>query len=82
MSNGIFNVPVPRNEPVLNYAPNSPERQILEAHLKAMLSNEIEIPVIVGGQVVRTGDMGDCRCPHDHGHLLARYHKAGPAEVE
>jgi 1-pyrroline-5-carboxylate dehydrogenase len=47
-----------------------------------MLSEEIEIPLIIGGREVKTGNLADCRCPHDHGHLLGRYHKAGPDEIE
>lgn len=46
-----------------------------------MLAEEIEIPVIIGGQEIRTGQLADCRCPHDHNHLLGRYHKAGPDEI-
>jgi len=82
MTNNILKLPVPVNEPVMNYGPGSPERASLEAHIKELMGSEVEIPVIIGGEEVRTGDMGDCRCPHDHGHLLGRYHKAGPAEVE
>jgi 1-pyrroline-5-carboxylate dehydrogenase len=47
-----------------------------------MLREEIEIPLILGGKEVRTGNLGDCRCPHDHRHVLARYHQAGPPEIE
>ncbi len=82
MTNGILRVPEPVNEPVKNYKPGSPEILALDATIEEMLGQEIEIPIIIGGEEIRTGDMGDCRCPHDHGHLLGRYHKAGPAEVE
>jgi 1-pyrroline-5-carboxylate dehydrogenase len=47
-----------------------------------MLGEEIEIPLIVGGKEVKTGNLADCRCPHDHQHILGRYHKAGPAEID
>ncbi|MEE8376864.1 MAG: L-glutamate gamma-semialdehyde dehydrogenase [Candidatus Aminicenantaceae bacterium] len=80
--NGIIKVPVPSTEPVLGYAPGSPEKASLKAQLKKMLSEEIEIPLIIGGKEVRTGQMADCRIPHDHGHLLGRYHKAGPEEID
>ena len=76
MSNAIHNVPAPRNEPVYDYAPKSPERSALEAATKDMLAKEIEIPIIVGGKEIRTGDLGEVRCPHDHGHVLAKYHRA------
>jgi len=82
MTQGIPKVPFPKNEPVKSYAPGSPEKKALDAVLEEMYGTEIEIPLVIGGEEVRTGDMGDCRCPHEHGHLLGRYHKAGPAEVE
>jgi len=82
MTNGIPKVPAPKNEPVLGFTPGSEERTRLNSELARMKSQEIEIPIIIGGREVRTGNMGECRCPHDHGHLLARYHKAGAAEVE
>ena len=75
--NSIPQVPLPRNEPVLGYAPGSPERTELKAALKVMASEEIEIPLIIGGREVRTGDTDTQVMPHDHGHVLARYHKAG-----
>jgi 1-pyrroline-5-carboxylate dehydrogenase len=46
-----------------------------------MLGEEIEIPLIIGGKEIRTGNFAECRCPHDHNHLLGRYHKAGPDEI-
>ncbi len=82
MSNAIIKVPRPTNEPVYSYAPGTPEREALKAQLKKMLSEEIEIPLIIGGKEVQSGEFADCRCPHDHQHLLARYHKAGPKEIE
>lgn len=80
--NGIFPIPQPVNEPVRSYAPGSPEKRSLKAALKEMRSREIEIPLLIGGKEVRTGKLGTCILPHNHGHVLARYHKAGPAEVE
>ena len=82
MSNAILQPPTPENEPVLGYAPGSAERDALEAAVRKMLGEPIEIPLIIGGRPVRTGRLGECRIPHDHGHVLARYHKAGPKEVE
>ena len=76
MSNAILKVPAPRNEPLYDYAPGSPERSVLQAATKDMLGKEIEIPIIVGGKEIRTGDLGEIRCPHDHGHVLAKYHRA------
>lgn len=82
MLNGRPNVPKPTNEPVLGYAPGSAERAALKAELKRQSRKEIEIPLVIGGKRVKTGKYGDCRCPHDHQHLLGKYHRAGNKEVE
>ena len=74
-------IPKPVNEPILNFSPGSPERISLQAKLKELSAKEIEIPLIIGGAEVRTGDTGTCVMPHNHGHVLARFHQAGPAEV-
>ncbi len=82
MEASIPDLPRPANEPILNYAPGSPERAALKSRLEEMLSREVEIPLRIGGRKVTTGDTGRCVCPHDHGHVLATYHKAGPEEVK
>jgi len=82
MSDAIRNVPVPENEPVLSYAPGSDEKKELKAALKHMAGQKIEIPLIIGGEEVRTGDLGECVMPHDHGHVMATYHKAGAKQVK
>ena len=82
MSNSIVSIPVPRNEPVKSYAPGTPERDALAKQVNSMLGSEIEIPIVIGGKEVRTGNLADCRCPHDHGHVLAKYHQAGQKEAE
>ncbi len=81
MNNAILQIPPPENEPIYPYGPGSPEKADLKAVLKQMAAEEIEIPLIIGGKEVKTGNMGDCRMPHDHAHILGRYHKAGAAEV-
>jgi 1-pyrroline-5-carboxylate dehydrogenase len=80
--NAIIKAPVPFNEPVYSYAPGSREKKDLKAHLEKMLDEKIEIPLIIGGKEIFSGNMADCRCPHDHNHLLAQYHKAGPPELD
>jgi 1-pyrroline-5-carboxylate dehydrogenase len=80
--NGVIKIPRPTNEPVMVFAPGSPEKESLKAELRRMLSEEIEIPLIIGGKEVTTGNFADCRCPHDHSKLLGRYHKAGPDEIK
>src|SRR3954463_4486080 len=79
---GIFRPPSPRNEPVLGYEAGSPERAEVQARLAAMAKEPIEIPVVIGGEEMRTGDTFEAVMPHDKDHVLADVHKAGPAEVE
>ena len=81
MAHGIFRLPTPVNEPILDYRPGSPERKALQAKLKELSGKEIEIPLVIGGKAVKTGRFADCVMPHDHGHVLARCHLAGKAEV-
>ncbi len=73
--------PEPENEPVLDYAPGTPERDEIKAELDRQASREIEIPLIIGGEEVRTGDLGEVVMPHDHDHVLARWHRAGADEA-
>ena len=80
--NAIIKVPTPFNEPIYSYAPGSREKKDLKAHLGKMLNEKIEIPLIIGSKEIFSGNMADCRCPHDHNHLLAQYHKAGPPELD
>jgi 1-pyrroline-5-carboxylate dehydrogenase len=79
---GIFRPPSPRNEPVQDYLPGSPERAELEARLAELRDEQLEIPCVIGGEEVRTGDTFDAVMPHDKGHVLAQVHKASPKEVE
>jgi 1-pyrroline-5-carboxylate dehydrogenase len=73
---GTWNIPVPRNEPVLSYAPGSPERAALKSALTAVGSRQIEIPAVVAGREVRTGVTHDVVSPHCHQRVLARTHLA------
>ena len=82
MNNSIINFPLPANEPVKAYMPGSPERVALEKELERQSKMVVEIPIIIGGKEIRTGDMGEVTCPHDHKHVIARYHKVGKKEVE
>ncbi len=81
MTNAIFNLPDSYNEPVFTYAPGSPERARLKAELDRQYGLELDIPLIIGGQEIRTGNLQRVVCPHEHGHVLARYHEAGEAEI-
>ncbi|MDT8402021.1 MAG: L-glutamate gamma-semialdehyde dehydrogenase [Bacteroidales bacterium] len=82
MNNALYNFPVPENEPVLEYLKGSNERILLEKELESMESTEIEIPLIIGGKEIRTGNTGSVVMPHRHGHVLASYHKAGKKEIQ
>src|SRR3989442_3333705 len=77
-----YRVPIPINEPVRSFAPGSSERRALKQKIAAMGAEKIEIPLIIGGKEVRTGDVGTQVMPHRHGHVLATWHKSGPREVE
>ncbi len=79
---GNFQVPIPDNEPVCDYAPGTPERASLKAMLAKLAGTEIEIPLIIGGEEVRTGKMRKVVMPHDHGHVLATWHAGGRTEAE
>ncbi|MDH4042950.1 MAG: L-glutamate gamma-semialdehyde dehydrogenase [Gemmatimonadota bacterium] len=74
-------IPPPVNEPVLDYAPGSPERAALKARLTEMAGTQIDIPLIIGGKEVRTGRTKQAVMPHRHGHVLATWHRAGKAET-
>ena len=80
--NAIVSVPTPRNEPIFSYGPGSPERRALRAQLQRMAGEVIEIMPRIGGERVPTGNRAEAVMPHDHGHVLAVWHKAGAKEVE
>src|SRR5713101_4315190 len=79
--NGHRRVPRPVNEPIRSYAPGSPERASLKARLKAMAAEKIDMPMIIGGKEICTGDMAAAVMPHDHRHVLGTYHKATDKDV-
>ncbi len=79
---GIFRPPPPRNEPVKDYAPGSPERAELQARLDEMKGQRLDIPCVLGGEEIRNGDTFEAVMPHDKDHVLADVHQASPTEVE
>jgi len=81
MNNAIYNFREPKNEPVLSYRPGSEERRLLEEELTRQKGKVIDIPLIIGGKEIRTGNTGKVVMPTDHKHLLATFHKAGEKEV-
>ncbi len=82
MSSALFRTPIPVNEPVRSYAPGTPERESLKAKLDELADQRIDIPLTIDGKEVRTGDTAEFTMPHDHGHVLASWHRGGPKEIE
>ncbi|MBU6470354.1 MAG: L-glutamate gamma-semialdehyde dehydrogenase [Gammaproteobacteria bacterium] len=82
MSQASFRVPTPVNEPVLSYAPGSPERAELKQTLERMVAERLDIPLVIAGEAVRTGRLAEARMPHDHRHMLATYHQAEAPQVQ
>jgi 1-pyrroline-5-carboxylate dehydrogenase len=79
---GVRRVPTAVNEPTKSYAPGSPERAELKSRLAAMANEKIDIPIIIAGREIRSGRTQTSVMPHDHNHVLADYHVAGPEHVE
>src|SRR3954447_26566220 len=75
-------VPLPLNEPNLNYLPGSPERAALKDALQTMSSETADIPAIIGGREIRTGKTERTVMPHDHQHVLAEWHAADATNVQ
>ena len=73
MANGFFNVPVPKNEPVLNYAPGSSERHALKQALAESQAQQVDIPMYIGGEEVRTQNKKRLSPPHDHQRTVGHY---------
>ena len=82
MSNGIFNVPVAANEPIYDYAPGTPEREALLASYKAQFNAQVDVPMYIGGEEVRTGNTGNLTPPHDHQHVIGTFHEGDASHVE
>jgi 1-pyrroline-5-carboxylate dehydrogenase len=78
---GIRKVLPPVNEPIRSYAPGTPERAAVKARLASMAGERVEIPLVIGGRDVRTGELGQSVMPHDHAHVLADFHSARPEDV-
>lgn len=82
MDRGTFNYPMPTNEPVLSYAPGSPERSRLKQVLAELKSEEADIPMYIGGEEVRTGKLIELRPPHETAHLLGKFHMGDASHVQ
>ncbi|SHO45527.1 L-glutamate gamma-semialdehyde dehydrogenase [Desulfopila aestuarii] len=82
LNNAIINVPKPINEPIYDYAPGTNERESLKRALAEMSEVVLDIPLVIGGKEIRTGNTGKVVMPHDHQKVMATYQKAGPEEVQ
>ncbi|HZE08486.1 MAG TPA: aldehyde dehydrogenase family protein, partial [Gemmatimonadaceae bacterium] len=80
--NGNRRVPRPVNETVKSYAPGSPERAELKARLKSMSNEHADIPLIIGGSEIHTGQLAQTVMPHNHRHVLADWHRASEEHVD
>lgn len=82
MATGFFNVPTPVNEPVLNYAPGSKEREELQAAIAEARGKQIDVPMYIGGKEVTSDSKKPMSPPHDHQHILGYYSEGNASHVE
>lgn len=82
MATGFFQIPTPKNEPVLGYAPGSTERTALKNALAEARGRQLDVPMFIGGQEVRTGNTKKISPPHDHRHVLGHYHEGNRTHVQ
>lgn len=82
MNLGYFNYPMPVNEPVLNYAPGSKEREQLQNALKELKSQKADIPMYIGGEEVRTNKTIEIHPPHERKHVLGHFHAGDETHVK
>ncbi|BDW91630.1 1-pyrroline-5-carboxylate dehydrogenase [Flagellimonas marinaquae] len=82
MGKGFFQVPTAVNEPVLSYAPGSPEREEVLEQYKAYYNDKVEVPLYIGNEEIKTGNTRPMSPPHDHKHIVGHYHLAEKAHVE
>jgi len=81
MSNGTFYLPMPVNEPVLSYAPGSPERKRLKEVLAELKKEKIDVPMYIGSEEVRTGKKAAMHPPHEISHTLGHFHEGGEKHI-
>ena len=81
MSNSIAHLKLPANETVLSYAPGTPEREALQAQIEALSKEPTEIPLVIGGEEIKTGNVFELTSPHDHKLVIARVHQGGDEEA-
>ncbi len=82
MAKGFFEVPIAINEPVRSYAPGTRDREELQATYNQLWNEQWDIPMYIGSEEVRTNDTADVRPPHDHAHVVGKYHRGGAAHAK
>jgi 1-pyrroline-5-carboxylate dehydrogenase len=82
MSKAFFVIPEPKNEPVLAYTPDSPERKALTEAIKSLKSQQLDIPMVIGGEAVRSAEQVAVTMPHNHQHVLGHYHRSDEGHIE
>lgn len=82
MPKAIYQVPAAKNEPVLNYAPGSPERAAVKKAIAELRAQQWDAPMYIGGREVRTGQLVRMAPPHDHGHTLGHFHRGDATHVQ
>ncbi len=82
MSTGFFHIPIPKNEPVLSYAPGTKERAALKKAIEEARNTKLDIPMYIGGEEVRSGKTKNIAPPHDHKHILGHFHEGDKGHVE
>ena len=82
MSNAVFNPPVAINEPILSYAPGTPEREELQKTVAAFRAQQKDIPMFINGEEVRTGNTVSMHPPYDHKHKLGQFHMGDASHVQ
>jgi 1-pyrroline-5-carboxylate dehydrogenase len=82
MSKGFYKLPPIKNEPVRSYAPGSAEREALKQKLETLNRGGLDLPMVIDGKEVRTGNLKEIRPPHNHRHLLGYYHQGDQTHVQ
>lgn len=82
MSTGFYQVPTPVNEPIYSYAPGSAEREALQSTLKALKVQQVEVPLYIGSEQIKTDVKKPLTCPHNHRHVLGHYYEGDASHVQ
>jgi len=82
ISQGIYQVPAPKNEPIYSYAPGTPERAALQKAIAEARAMQVEVPMTIGGEKIRTGKLVSIHPPHDIHHTLGHFHRGDATHVE